>query len=395
MGLDSRAATPELVRAAVHLVSEVRSFERAAAAMRRVLGRKLSAKTLERLARAVGGELAELRDSDRDSWNDQVSSVPELAVVACDGGRIRARAAGAGPGVSDPRWRETKNASFERMTPAARTDDDPRGELPDAFADPRKAASIAELPEFSVDSVAASAPRERRVYEGPKRVLRTCVGSMASSDDFGSMMRTEAARRRFFEARRGAFVGDGQAWNWTIWRRHFSGFVPILDFVHAIQYLYAAAKAMEETDAARWERYLRLARSCWRGEAASVVAQLRDALRAAGAEPDEKLPEGDPRRPVADAVRYFANNQSRMDYPRYRRAGLPVTSAPMESLIKQINLRVKGTEMFWNDPEGAEAILQIRAASLCEDDRLDHYLRKRPGHPFVRRTTSPDLSLAT
>ena len=36
----------------------------------------------------------------------------------------------------------------------------------------------------------------------------------------------------------------------------------------------------------------------------------------------------------------------------------------MESLVKEMNYRVKGTEMFWNDPEGAEAILQVRAAAL-------------------------------
>jgi len=76
-----------------------------------------------------------------------------------------------------------------------------------------------------------------------------------------------------------------------------------------------------------------------------------------------------------------------MDYPRYRREGLPITSAPMESLIKQINLRVEGTEMFWNDPHGAEAILQLRSASLCDDNRLEHYLRRRRGWCWARRTT--------
>jgi hypothetical protein len=40
----------------------------------------------------------------------------------------------------------------------------------------------------------------------------------------------------------------------------------------------------------------------------------------------------------------------------------------MEPLIKQINFRVKGTEMFWHDPEGAEAILHLRAAALSEDE---------------------------
>ncbi len=59
----------------------------------------------------------------------------------------------------------------------------------------------------------------------------------------------------------------------------------------------------------------------------------------------------------------------------------------MESLVKEINHRVKGTEMFWNDPEGAEGIPQIRAASLCDDDRLADYLRQRPGYPYHRRTS--------
>ena len=35
---------------------------------------------------------------------------------------------------------------------------------------------------------------------------------------------------------------------------------------------------------------------------------------------------------------------------RYRREGLPTTSAVVESLIKQLNERVKGTQKFW--PQG-------------------------------------------
>lgn len=80
-----------------------------------------------------------------------------------------------------------------------------------------------------------------------------------------------------------------------------------------------------------------------------------------------------------------------MNYPEYRRAGLPVTTAWIESLVKEINYRVKGTEMFWNDPEGAEAILQVRAAALCDDGRLREHLRTRLGCPFTRRPTLAKL----
>jgi hypothetical protein len=106
-----------------------------------------------------------------------------------------------------------------------------------------------------------------------------------------------------------------------------------------------------------------------------------------GVNEDHKLDDKDPRKPVHDAARYLTNNRARMDYPRYRRAGLPVTTALMESLVKQVNYRVKGTEMFWNDPAGAEAILQLRAAALCDDGRLKTYLRTHPGCPYVRRSS--------
>ena len=69
-----------------------------------------------------------------------------------------------------------------------------------------------------------------------------------------------------------------------------------------------------------------------------------------------------------------------------------MTTAWMESLVKELNYRVKGTEMFWNDPEGAEAILQVRAAALCDDDRLVSHLQMRPGSPFTRRPESPKLT---
>ena len=74
-----------------------------------------------------------------------------------------------------------------------------------------------------------------------------------------------------------------------------------------------------------------------------------------------------------------------MCYDKYRRPGLPTTSAWMESAVKEINYRVKGADMFWNNPDGGEAILQIR-----DDDRLARFLARRPGphHPPRSRKAS-------
>ena len=52
-------------------------------------------------------------------------------------------------------------------------------------------------------------------------------------------------------------------------------------------------------------------------------------------------------------------------------------SGRVESLVKQFNQRVKGTEKSW-DEDQAEMILQLRAAQLSEDDRLSKHLKNRP-----------------
>jgi hypothetical protein len=78
-----------------------------------------------------------------------------------------------------------------------------------------------------------------------------------------------------------------------------------------------------------------------------------------------------------------------MHYDEYRCQGLPTTSAWMESAVKEMNYRIKGTEMFWNNPEGAEAILQIRAAALSDDNRLAQFLTGRPGSATLRGSNAP------
>jgi hypothetical protein len=89
-------------------------------------------------------------------------------------------------------------------------------------------------------------------------------------------------------------------------------------------------------------------------------------------------------RVVELTLRHVEVNRQRMDYPGYRRLGLPVSSSLVESLIKQINQRVKGTEQFWNDG-GLEAVLQVRAAYLSQDDRAEAFHQRRPRGPTAGR----------
>jgi hypothetical protein len=376
-----------MVQRIVHAASETRSSKRAALVLKHVGGNVISPSTIQRVTYQVGTELAELRDAgEAPGLVEAPENPPELAVVEADGGRIRTRQPGQGRGVHGEAWRETKNACLLRMTHRSFVED-PEPELPRAFTDPKRVAKLAEKEAPpAISATSAAAPTAEKAWR-PQRLVRTCLSSMAEASVFGQQMKREADRRRFSEAPARAFVGDGLPWNWSVWKRCFPDFVPVLDFIHALGYLYAAALAMHGEFSMAWSCYLRMARACWQGRMTAAVHELQAWLAPQGLDDDAKLDDNDPRKPIVDAARYLRNNRTRMDYPHYRRAGLPVTSALMESLVKEVNSRVKGTEMFWNDPDGAEAILQVRAAALCDDDRLARYLGTRPGCAYVRRST--------
>jgi hypothetical protein len=86
--------------------------------------------------------------------------------------------------------------------------------------------------------------------------------------------------------------------------------------------------------------------------------------------------EGHPRVCVAEVLGYVENHQGRMKYAESRRAGSPITTGHVESTIKQMNHRVKGTEKFGSE-DGAEAIRRLRADRLSETRPHDDFWQRR------------------
>lgn len=390
------------------LAGETRSYERCVIALAEADVR-VSTKTVERVVHDIGGELAARRDSDPktdDALALRSEQPPQLAIVECDGGRIRCRHPDRGPGVHPvgEGWRETKIACLirgQRQTFQA----DPQPEPPECFCDPGHVAKLAETEALSVaapvlreasarsathDMLEEASPAISSTDWRPQRLVRTVLASMAPAREFGQQMQREARRRMFFQSEAKAFLGDGLAWNWSIWKERFSEFTPILDFIHCLGYVFQTAKALfPASPADAWSQYLVWMRGCWQGEVDQVLEELRSWQQKLGPAPDDATDQ-DPRKILARTIVYLDHNRSRMRYDEYRRQGLPVTTAWMESLVKEMNYRVKGTEMWWNDPAGAEAILQIRAAGLSEDNRLARHLATRPGSPFTRPPKTPE-----
>ena len=196
------------------------------------------------------------------------------------------------------------------------------------------------------------------------------------------MMHQAAWERNFFGRGRRAFLGDGLAMNWTIQGRYFAGFTPILDFVHALSYVFAAAFA-GRPQAEGTEVYRRWIQATWSGQVATVLAEL-EARSAALGPPPSDCGDSDPRKLVVDSLRYLKNNAGRMRYDDYRRQGLPIMSSAVESVIKMLNKRVKGSEKFWSEP-GAEAILQLRADFLGETETMSRFWMEREAQTSSHR----------
>jgi hypothetical protein len=371
-------------------------------------GLSISPRHVQQLTDEVGTDLARQRDARaeqrrRRQLKPRVGQAPAAVVVEIDGGRLRTRAPGAGRGVHQAENKEDKIACLATLRSAEHSED-PRPQPPASFLQPRRVQRLvqqmagqaggddraaAEQPAPAGNGAAGGSPAGAGPDDepwAPRRLVRTCVASLAESRSFGPMVAGEAQARDFYAAGRRAFVADGLAYNWSIQEGYFPDFEPIVDLLHVLCYLYKAAYGLGADEAARWSLYEGWLVQCWQGRVAEVIAELTcHQGRVGRPPPGEELPAGDVRRVVAEALSYLSHNAPRMDYPRYRRLGLPTTSSLVESLVGDVNGRVKSKQKYWNRPGGAEAILQVRAAYLSEDGRLQRYFAQRPGYPYRRR----------
>jgi hypothetical protein len=383
------------------------SFEMAAKALGKLAEVKVSDRQLGRITEEIGTEMTRQRDLKTTRHQEKtlpvaVAGIPSLVVVEIDGGRYLARdpAAGTGPGAHGVGWKEDKAACLVTMTGAA-FDHDPHPDLPTCFTDKKSVAKLVkgltsqgslseltdtsggdETPELTVFA-ATDTPTTPPEWP-PKPLVRTSIATTRDCDALGPMVAAEAHARNFDRAPRKVFLGDGGKWIWGIQKTYFSKYTAVVDFVHVLSYIYLAAKAVCTSSDEHWETYLRWASACWQGNVETVITELtrwRDHL--GPILDDEKLPKTDPRKVVATTLGYVENNRSRMNYAQYRREGLPTMSGLVESLIKQFNYRVKGTEKSWRQ-KNAESILQVRAAVLSEDERFEKHMGNRECPQFRR-----------
>ena len=368
--------------------TQATSFPQGSRDLKELAELEVSAERVRRAAERIGAERVAERDAQvavyealpiparRTVPADQPT--PAVACVQMDGGRLQFfDRAEPQRNEDDTFWREMKVGCLWSMTSQVSAED-PCPQLPAAFVDPvRMQRMVREIKGFSGPDASGEDDQESRVDERPGRpqpLARSVVASRHDVETFGKLLVSEAYQRRFPGAPRKAFVADGSDANWGVWRRHFSNYVPILDFIHALTYVYAAAMAGNALKEG-WRAYRQWAQWVWSGQVDRVIAALEIRRQELG-EPTKETPKTAPSAIVATSLGYLRNQRSRMDYPEYRRQGLPITSTYVESTVKQINRRMKGTEKFWS--HGVEPMLTLVADHLSDTPTLARFWRNRP-----------------
>ncbi|MEO8499008.1 MAG: hypothetical protein ABI614_28425, partial [Planctomycetota bacterium] len=250
--IDGRSYSPSVLERALYCAATQPAYHLASKALAKVGDISITGRHLGNLAEGLGEELAHERDARTEAYfaqdlprvPTQPSTPISLATVSIDGGRMQTRTDGGPNGAQDPHGRETKNALFMRMTGVA-FEADPHPELPECFRDrgylKKLLSGLANEGDFAPEADQDKAKSDLRSWR-PERLFRTCLSSLGDSHSFGRMMEAEADSRGFFHAFKQAFVSDGLQYSWTIQQRHFRTFTPILDFPHAIEHVYEAAR---------------------------------------------------------------------------------------------------------------------------------------------------------
>jgi hypothetical protein len=394
--------SPELLEKAACLGTVLSSFPQAHTASEQLLEHVLGIKRLERLTERIGEERVAQRDAETAAFEalpllEKLAAPagvksPEMAAVMPDGGRLQLCERNED---AHSHWYEYKAGCLKDMSsPTCETD--PCPDVPPMFLERdridrltreigKKAADTQAdppLPDVSPAGPPTADPLPPPIedgpsYEAPQINSSDVIATRRDCRAFGRMLLARAWSLGMLASARKAFVGDGSAWIHGIWERHFRafGFVQILDIIHALTYVFAAATAGRPPDEG-WAIYVRWITWVWQGQVTRVIGELAARQQELGPPPESDGPTS-VRRIVSEALTYLQNHRTQMNYPEYRQQGLPITSSHIESTVKLLNHRVKGTEKFWSE-RGAEALLQLKADTLSDTGHWDHFWQSRP-----------------
>jgi len=329
LGLTLASLTPGVLRMTASAAALV-SFQESSGLLRELAGVEVSAKQVERVAEALGAEIA----ADEQKSVEKTGSGAPTLYLGMDGTGVPMR-------PSEVAGRAGKQADGSAKTREAKLVTVWSAESRDAEGKPRR----------DPGSITYSAGIESAATRDTRPEL----------SDFAARVQREATRRGFGEATRRVVLGDGSAWIWNTTSELFPDATQILDRFHAKEHLSTVGKIIFGNPEAGqpWieQRYDELD--------AGGLRSLVQALRPYAGQYKE----------ARECIHYICNNRRRMRYPRFDQQELCSSTGVVEAGCKVvIGTRLKRAGMHWT-VAGANSIIALRCSKLS--GRFEDFWERR------------------
>ena len=162
-------------------------------------------------------------------------------------------------------------------------------------------------------------------------------------------------------------IADGAKWIWNWATDCYPDMIQVLDFFHAVEKIgsYAALKYIDKQERMQWleTQKIRLRNN----EVGKIITELKEHL--AENEATQKV--------LTDAIRYYENNECRMQYKTYLDMGYLIGSGAIESAHRNVvQQRLKLSGQRWSIKR-AQQIVNLRACKKSNRwDNLINTIRK-------------------
>ena len=323
------------VRRMIATVGSESSFETGRAQLELLANLKVTAKTVERQAEAIGADIAAKEQKHVDAaiqLNLPIVTGDPIPIIYIE-------MDGTGVPVIRP---ETKGR---------------KGKNPGEPAHTR---------EVKLGCVFTQTTHDKEGYAIRDLASTTYTGAIETASEFGNRIYLEVWNRGWNRALLKVVIADGAEWIWNLADQHFPGAIQIVDLYHAREHLWKVARCLFPLDRPAQSRWiLRHRPKLDEGKIEALVNYLRsfDALSPEAAEI------------LALEATYFEKNAERMRYPKFRNQHLFVGSGVIEAACKTvIGKRLKQSGMFWSLP-GANSIIALRCSLL--NGRFESYWEDR------------------
>jgi hypothetical protein len=239
---------------------------------------------------------------------------------------------------------------------------------------PRAPEALAEL---LVDPETARARRQREGTrdDAPRaQQVRRVASLVRTKQEVMECIKADAERRDPQHRKPLVVLLDGALGLWNLATKLFKEWKRVtfvLDIMHVVGYLWAAANALFGEQSKAGKRWVQQKLTeILRGRVGYVIGGLRQILT------KQQLRKS-VRETLANVITFFHNHRRWMQYDAYLAAGLPIGTGVVESACGSVvKHRMEGEGKRWS-LAGAEAILALRSLTKSHDNDLRAYWRFR------------------